>query len=245
MNELNNVAGEEEGESRSNSDSLMNSDELTENDGIKLTGVLKKQPRMEAIKSNKNRKKSTAQKSAGLIAMNLDTKEETKKYMEKFLINELETLYAELDINGNEMLQAEEILLAFHEFGHLDVTLEECKMICEEITGQKDLNLISLHDFKAGMYDQMKQGTTDQQLKMVFDLMDYKQTGLVDPTGLVHLFAMVGLNMHPSEVFNYMDEIDVNKTGVFDFTQFKVYCAGIDLLETLKDRFEILAAQHL
>ena len=36
----------------------------------------------------------------------------------------------------------------FHQFGYRDVTMDECMAVCEEFTGQKGLDIITLHDFK-------------------------------------------------------------------------------------------------
>ena len=138
-------------------------------------------------------KRKASRKHADLNALGFDSKEKTEKYIDRFLISELETLYDELDINGNEFLQAEEILWTFHQFGFYDVTLEESIAVCEEFTGQRGLDIITLHDFKGGMYDYLKHGTTDQHLRMVFDIMDHKRTGLVGPSGLTKLFVRFGM----------------------------------------------------
>ena len=189
-------------------------------------------------------KKASTMNQGDLITLGLDSKEETEKCIDKFLRSELETLYDELDINGNDFLQADEILCTFHQFGFQDVTLEECLAVCEEFTGQKGLDIITLHDFKGGMWDYMKHGTTDHNLKMVFDLMDYKRIGLVGPAGLGRLFAMFGLHLHPNELFSYIDAIDIKKTGVFDFAQFKIYCTSFDMFGKLKNQFDALITKE-
>ena len=69
-------------------------------------------------------------------------------------------------------------MCAFHSFGLMDVCIEECIHICEEFSRQKGIEMCTEQDFKRSMYDTIKFGTTDENLKMVFDIMDCNDEGI-------------------------------------------------------------------
>ena len=127
-------------------------------------------------KSKEDMKKKHVAK-IDLVKLGMMSDAMSKQYINDFILKDVTLLYDQLDINGNDFLQAGEILCAFHSFGFTDVSIEECTHICEEFSRQKGIEMCTLQDFQRSMFDTMKGGTTDDHLKMVFNIMDADNQG--------------------------------------------------------------------
>ena len=58
------------------------------------------------------------------------------------------------------------------------------------------------------------------------------------------LFSMFGITLHPHEAYDYIDAINIKKTGAIDFPEFKIFCMHSDLFGKLKNHFDVLISRE-
>ena len=166
--------------------------------------------------------------SSGESGKSIEKDEIEEDLLNGYLLNEIVECYNAFDECGNDFLSLHELASAFASF-NIDVDVDDCRAIIDafDTTGYGH---IKFHDFHREMYDIMLHGTSEEHLKMVFDMMDTNKNGFIGPNEITTQFQSLGAIITEDEASEAIAKIDKQNLGVIDFAQFKAFCNEMDKL---------------
>ncbi|XP_012560429.2 calmodulin, striated muscle isoform X1 [Hydra vulgaris] len=135
---------------------------------------------------------------------------------------EVESYFKLIDDNGDGIITPLEMHHAM-KFLRKDRTMSDALEITQEIDNE-GVGGIKLEKFESVMRDVIKGNTTDDDLRDVFDFLDYDGDGLVSTLDLQLVYRELGENITPEEALFVMRKCDSNDDGLFDLPEFLIYC---------------------
>ena len=145
-----------------------------------------------------------------------------KGTMDEYILKETTDCYNSLDLMGNKYLSPNEVTSAFASF-HIDIDADDSKEIVRafDSTGHGH---IEFQDFHREMHETMLNGTTEEHLRMVFDMMDEDRNGFIGANEITRQFQKLGALIEPNDALEAVKIIAMDGYGQIDFTQFKNFC---------------------
>lgn len=167
----------------------------------------------------------------------LEGEEITHAHLIRFVEDEIQICYDSFDVNGDEDLSVCEMICAFHFFGLDDVKADDVNAVIKEFADTSK-DKLSYPEFRSEMYNVICDGTTDEHVKMVFDLIDTDKTGLIGRRQVLRLFSKLGILLTQAELEEALQEIGLPADGMFDYARFKAFCFATDPMLQLKERMD-------
>lgn len=143
------------------------------------------------------------------------------KMVHECVLNELVDMFDLLDIKGVEYLSTYDLVSAYASMG-MEMDERDCQIIVQELDKHGN-GIINFSDFHSAMYDEIKAGTTEEEIKFLFNSIDVDKKGYLDVDDMKMLFKKCGDLVSTLDLQEMLNEADV-KDGRIDFETFDVLC---------------------
>ena len=150
------------------------------------------------------------------------SEEDRKCTLDEYLLKATSDCYNSFDRDGSEYITPHQITSAFASFD-IDIDADDSQEIIDafDTTGHGH---IEFQDFYREMHETMINGTTEEHLRMVFDMMDQDKDGFIRANEIISQFQNLGTSLEANDAVEAVDKIATDGYGQIDFSQFKSFC---------------------
>lgn len=145
-------------------------------------------------------------------------RKDTPKNTSKEQVEDLRATFSMFDTDGSGSISREELLIVLRRFGQ-NIESLNLSNIMNEIDSNND-GVVDFNEFLTILEKSKIGGDDECELQTAFDMIDTNNDGFISGLELKTLLEKVNYSMTDDEIVAIMDECDINRDGLLDYSEF-------------------------